>query len=53
MKRIFPKCPQCGRTYNILYRIRTDTFWCRSCGCVWREKKQNEEVQDENKEKEK
>ena len=29
-----PKCPDCGST-EIRYRITTNDYWCRKCGCQW------------------
>jgi len=30
-----PICPRCGRVWLVMYRVRSDTFICRSCGTVW------------------
>jgi ribosomal protein L37AE/L43A len=38
LNNTIPTCPKCGRK-NILYRIRTNTFLCRTCGNIWHIKK--------------
>jgi len=38
------RCPECKRK-NILYRVRTNSFYCRNCGAEWKkeEKETNKE----------
>lgn len=32
-----PICPNC-KSQNILYRRKTNTYWCRRCGEEWRKR---------------